>query len=885
LQEPVITLKYLQLGYLLLILPATLSGACRDCAQSALGGPSENRFTAYDALCKGAACRDAGFPQLFVNTANLTLFARVTDLTFGGPAPTLTIEHSFNMDDTRTGVLGAGWSFSLGDTLTPDTDGSLVLRRGSGRIDRFATAPGASTYFALTGTRDALTQAADGTYRLRSATNSTTWNFRADGKLASIQDGTVTRVSLDYDSSGHLTTAHYRGRSIQFTADSNGRIASIADGAGRSVSFTYSDDGHLTGQSNADGSNAAYAYDAAGNLTGITYLGGKYAIAYTGDAPNVSVASITTPDGAVRAYDIPRTPSEIRVTDGNGDASLYVSTAQGLVQSVRDAAGNTTSYTYDAAGNRTGITNPAGETTSFAYDSAGNLTAATDSASNRWTADYNGGLLAHVTDPRRNVWAFQYDAGGNLTSVTDPLADAVAATRTANGQIVSLTDADGNQSVWQYNSDGLLTAFTDAAGGKWSYNYDGAARPSDRTDPGGSKLHTDYTSQNRVAALSTGDATVNFDYSAVKRDSQGRLPGYTDSFGNTIAYKYDAAGQLTSMTLPGGKTVTYQYDHLHRLSAVADWTGTTAIYRYDTAGYPLSLSISGGPVTIWQYDTARNLRAIVTTGADGTPIAGYRYTVDAAGNRTAVSALEPIATVGALPAYSFTYDTANRPATRSDGQNYSYDARGNLSAISGSRTANFGYDPFGRLTSAPAADAVVYGYDSTGLRVTRHDSLGDHRYVWDLSGSKPRVVMETDGSNNPIAWYIYGLGLLWKVTPDGNGKPYFYYFDGDGNVVAVYAAEGIVAGYRYDASGNVVASQETNYSRLFTTGGSAGWLDDGNGLIFTGSEFRFPELRLTLPSAADPSPPIPDLRPKLRGAGACFFEGIANCAFANGRER
>ena len=101
-------------------------------------------------------------PQLFVNAANLTLFVRVNDLAFGGPAPALTIEHSFNMDDARSGVLGAGWSFSLGDSLTPDTDGSLVLRRGTGRIDRFATAPGASTFFSVTGTRDALTQASDG---------------------------------------------------------------------------------------------------------------------------------------------------------------------------------------------------------------------------------------------------------------------------------------------------------------------------------------------------------------------------------------------------------------------------------------------------------------------------------------------------------------------------------------------------------------------------------------------------------------------------------------------------------------------------------------------------------------------------------------------------
>jgi uncharacterized protein RhaS with RHS repeats len=60
----------------------------------------------------------------------------------------------------------------------------------------------------------------------------------------------------------------------------------------------------------------------------------------------------TTPDGAVRQYDTPRTASEIRVIDGNGDATLYTSSALGLLQSITDAAGNTVSYSYDSAGNR-----------------------------------------------------------------------------------------------------------------------------------------------------------------------------------------------------------------------------------------------------------------------------------------------------------------------------------------------------------------------------------------------------------------------------------------------------------------------------------------------------------------------------------------------------
>jgi YD repeat-containing protein len=565
------------------------------------------------------------------------------------------------------------------------------------------------------------------------------------------------------------------------------------------------------------------------------------------------------------------------VTDGNGDAWLYSSSAQGLLQTLRDPAGNASTYTYDSAGNLTSVTNAAGETTTFSYDAGGNLNAVTDGANNRWTADYASGLLSRVTDPRRNVWTFRYDADGNLTGVIDPLAGATTATRTPTGQIATLTSNGGNPSAWEYDGDGLLSVFTDPSGAKWRFGYDGAARAESRTDPGGAVLQADRDVRNRITTLRSGDSSADFDYSGLRRDSQGRLTSYTDSYGNSITYKYDAAGQLTSLTMPGGKTVTYQYDHLRRLSAVSDWTGTTALYRYDAAGYPISLSVSGGPVTIWQYDAARNLRAIVSTGPDGAPVAGYRYSFDAAGNRTAVSALEPLASAGPTPSYTLTYDAAGRPTGRSDGQSYAYDTRGNLSSISGSRTATFSYDAFGRLTNVADQNNTSYGYDSTGLRTARRDSSGDRRYLWDPSGAKPRVVMETDSENNPVAWYVYGLGLLWKVLPDGAGKPYFYHFDGDGNAVALYAPEGPVAKYRYDASGNLIASSGTVID-LVQAGGTAGWLSEGS-LVFTGSEFRFPELRLTLPASADPSPPAPELRPQLRGAGTCFLEGVGNCAF------
>ncbi|HEY2016824.1 MAG TPA: hypothetical protein VGH38_25140, partial [Bryobacteraceae bacterium] len=466
-------------------------------------------------------------------------------------------------------------------------------------------------------------------------------------------------------------------------------------------------------------------------------------------------------------------------------------------------------------------------------------------------------------------------------AVANPAGGGSTVVRNASGQITSLTDALGKKTGYQYNSDGLLSVLTDALNGTWAYQYDGAARASSRTDPGGTVLQASYSAGNRLAGLTAGPVQLSFDSSGLVRDSLNRLVSYTDSFGNQVAYQYDAAGQLTGMTLPGGKTVTYQYDHAHRLSMVSDWLGNFALYRYDAASWPLSVSVSGGPVTIYQYDPGRRLRGIVSTGPDGSPVAGYRYTLDANGNRTAVSALEPDTARASIPAYSVASDAANHPVARSDGQTYQYDARGNLSAIQGSRNVTLTYDAFGRLESLNAESSTSYAYDSSGLRVVRTANGADRRFIYDLSGASPHVVMEADSSNAPIAWYVYGLGLLWKVTPAGTA--YFYHFDGDGNVVAVSnPSSGVVNQYRYDPLGRLVSTNE-GVENMFRARGEAGWIDDGNGLIFTNTAYQFPELRLTLPATADPSPPSPALLPPLSGAGACFLDGVSTCLFATGR--
>ena len=232
---------------------------------------------------------------------------------------------------------------------------------------------------------------------------------------------------------------------------------------------------------------------------------------------------------------------------------------------------------------------PGGErgrrTSTFTYDAKGNLTAITDSLNLRWQADYNtAGLLAHVTDPRGSVWTFLYDSAGNLVTVKTPNNDTATATLSATGQITAVTGFLGNKNLYEYSSDGLVRKWVDALGGAWTFAYDGAARAVPRTDPGTGTLRAAYGAGLCPVSLGADDIVASMTPEGAQRDTLNRLTGYTDSYGNRIAYTYGSAGKLSSMTLPGGKKVAYEYDKARRLNQVTDWLGNFAIYRYDAAG-------------------------------------------------------------------------------------------------------------------------------------------------------------------------------------------------------------------------------------------------------------------------------------------------------------
>lgn len=820
--------------------------ACQSCAESALGGPADNRFTVFDA----AVPEGQGLPEILVNVASLNLYLHATDLRIGTGRGFL-LERSYNIDDDRSGPFGNKWSFNLGERLSPDGEGKvLTLRRGSGRLDSFAAGSDTGRFFALGRTTLELSASAPTGYTVRGG--GATRLFTGDGRLTSIEQSGV-RIALDYDTAGRLTAARGAGRTLQFAYDAAGHIMRVADSAGRTVEYAYTPEGYLARQTDPDGAATSYEYDDSGRLTAVRTASAAVLISYTADPEGLT---ITLPGGGVRTYRASHAPRQVLVSAGDdGPATVYTSTPAGLIESISDGAGNRTTHAYDAAGRRVRTVSPAGDTLRYEYNSAGNLTAITLPGGSRWTAEYDAsGSPLRVVDPRGNAWRFAWDRG-LLTSLTNPLGAISAATPG------SLTDANGNTRSFQYDADGFLTRAADALGLTRTYEYDAAGRPAARSDPDGSVIRASYDARNRIVALTAGGATIA-GRPTVERDAMGhvtRSPG--------VQYGYDSAGRLSLLRLPAGD-IGYEYDHAGRLARVTDWLGNFALYRYTADGAVQSINISGGPMTVYQYDAGRALRALVSTGPDGVVVDAFRYTRDAAGNAIAVAAQETLDTIPTAVAATFTYDAGDRLIARDDGLALRYDARGNLAEISGPVNATFTWDGFGRLAGFNGAS---YTYDAAGLRAERAAGGISRRYLYDYSAAQPRLLAETAGDGSPLAYYVWGLAPLWKI--DASGQAYFYHFDGEGNAVALStSADGVVNRYRYDPRGRLAAAQEKVDNPLRARAAS-GCIDDGDGLLYSGAAFRFPELGLTLNATADVEPPVPDLLPALRAPGTLLLTG------------
>lgn len=674
------------------------------------------------------------------------------------------------------------------------------------------------------------------------------YTYDGYGQRLSRTDGNGHTTLSTYDALGNPTVVtNPLGQATQTAYDAAGRPISITDANGHATTFLYDGNDRLLSTTDDLGHTVAFAYDADGNRTRVTDAMGQTTVtAY--DAQD-NLLSVTDPSGAVTASTYDEADRRVTRTDPLGQITRYVYDAADRLISVADALGETTRYGYDPQGNQLDETNPLGQVITRQYDAANRLTRVLDPLGNTTDLGYDTlGRRTSQTDAEGRVTRYGYDVRDRLVRVTDPAGAVSEIMYDAVGNRLSVVNPKGEETRYSYDAADRLSTETDALGQVTAWQYDAAGNLTQRTDAEGQVTHYAYDAVDRLATIRYPNATtVTHSYDANGNrtrmvdplgtstfvyDEINRLTEQTDPYGNRVGHVYDAAGNRIRLVYPDSKTVTYGYDALNRLADVTDWLGNLTEYAYDAAGNLTDRVHHGnGTAGIYDYDAASRLIGIAEERADASVIASHALTLDAVGNRTAITSEDPVAPRYVSQNTTAVYDDADR-LTHLGTVAVTHDGNGNLLTQPG---GTYRYDAENRLI---LANGQSYLYDGQGNRLAATRGGVTTRYVLDLVAPLSQVLMERTVAGTPIAYYVHGLGLIARITPSGDTR--HYHFDANGNTLALSDADGrITDAYAYSPFGELLG-QTGSTPNPFRFLGQFGVQHEGNGLQYVRARYYHP---------------------------------------------
>jgi RHS repeat-associated protein len=704
------------------------------------------------------------------------------------------------------------------------TGGTRVIEPGGG-VRLYTQTNGLTT-----SVTNALNQTASTTFNAQSLPASSTdavgritrYEYDSVGNITKVTDPAGKIATLVYDADSNLvSTTDPLGSKYSFVYDVKSNLTGMTSPLGRTTSFTVDAKGLVSKMTRADGSFTMATYDSHGNLiAGTTPLGKVYRNSF--DAFGLERSSATDPRGNTTSfsYDGNRLATSVTHPDGTTSRTSYACNAR---TSYTDSAGNTSTYERDALLHATKVTDPLGRISRFAY---------------------NGDeLLTTATDPLGTVTQLGYDNARRLTSITNPLGKTILFGRNADGSPSTITSETGQVTKFAYDSRGLLASVTDPLGKITSArSYDDLGRVSNVTNASGKTLSISYDQDGRVVGKSYDGASVATyswnslgqlasvsDASGVKiftRNAGGQVVTLGYPGGQSLSISYDDAGNPSSLTYPGGLVVTYTYDSRNRTSA-ASFAGNSLTLAYNSTGRLVSETRSNGVISAFSYDAAGQLVGL--SHKKGTSvIADLTYTRNAAGLITGEAGNLPLTGAVTNATETGTYNAADGVLTW-NGSNYTNDADGNLTGVSGVKTFSAIYDNENRPTSVTAAGTTTtYQYDGLGNRVQAQSAGATRNFHHDPWG---RLLFETSASGAVTANYIYAGGRLVASGTSAGGY-YFYHQDKTGNTLALTNSAGTVAAaYAYSPYGAVL-NKSGSATTPFTYVGAYGVMSEGNDLYF-----------------------------------------------------
>lgn len=702
--------------------------------------------------------------------------------------------------------------------------------------------------------------------------NPTIFTYDVHGNLLVVEDAVGYTTGFTYDALGQVTSiTDANGNITEPEYDANGNVTAITDAWNYATHFAYDDIGRLTGMTDANtglytmvydpSSRPTQVTDAAGGVTRYTYddVGNRLSVTdalthttqFTYDARN-QLVTVTDAAGGIARYGYDANGNRISVQNPANQTTTSAFDLLGRLVAVTDPLGNTTEYGYDANGNRTVITDTLGMVTTFVYDPLNRLTSTTDPLGHTTTMEYDAvGNLLRQTDAMGRATQYTYDAMGRLKTVTDPANNTVRYYYDRVGNRTDVVDAKNAATHYVYDQVNRLILTEDPLGNRTEYEYDWVGNLIKKKDPNGQTTTYEYDAMNRLARAVYPDNTLSYDYDKAgnrthvidiqgvtlyEYDALNRISRVTNPASQSIRYTYDALGRRTSLIYPDNRAVSYGYDAASRLTGVTDWDNQTTHYAYNDRGQLSTVNYPNGATAGYTYDNAGRLTDIVHRNGANQVILPIHYTLDANGNRTAMT--------DDRGAEQYTYDTLNRltQVVYADGEtvSYTYDAAGNRlsmqSSIHGATTysyddgdrllqmvnpdnsvTEFGWDANGNMTRKgdiqylfdsanrltqviDGEDVVLFTYDGDGHRLTKVVNGAKSQYATDLAIALPQVLIETrDGQTSA---YTHGLGLN-SIQSSGQ-DPVYFHSDGLGSIRRLSTNTGLInATYDYGVFGTL----------------------------------------------------------------------------------
>ncbi len=445
-------------------------------------------------------------------------------------------------------------------------------------------------------------------------------------------------------------------------------------------------------------------------------------------------------------------------TDALGHTTTYGEYDKfGNPETETDYRGRVTSFTYDGLGNLVKTTTPDGAEAQIDVAWGGHgLYSVTKTETNRpdrvtyydaLGRDLRGGIKRF--DGQWQYVDKEYDSNGRVSRISLPFRDVQAAywntySYDEYGRPLSLVEASGKNSSWAYDGvsvttvkDGIAsTRTTDAsgnvisvsdAGGTITYTLRNDGQPSSVTAPGNVVTSFSYDGYGRRIKIEDPSAGIQID-SCVWNSDGSSVQTHTNPNGSIITYK-DKYGRTTSVERPGEYNTTYAYDDDGRLISEQSTNGTGAEYTYDN------------------LDRVVTSREIVPDGKWLRKNYGY-------GSHGELLSVQYVSQDGAITTENFAYANGhNTGITLQDGTIvYNLVSENDLGMtteiISGGVDREYGFTAFG----LPAYRKINDG------------NLQDFTYQFDpLTGN---LLSRTDGLNNKVE--TFGYDGLNRLTSIGN---------------------------------------------------------------------------------------------------------------------